>query len=62
MLGIVLETAWAHHPGAAAAGTTDWLDLLTLAGGALAIWGMLRLIDRWGTSRTPRRHLRRRKP
>lgn len=56
-----IERAWAHHPGAVAAGTTDWVDLLTLALGALAIWGMLRLIDRWGGSRMPRRSNGRRK-
>lgn len=53
---IRIERVWAHHPaGAVATGSTDWVDLLTLALGALAIWGMLRLIDRWGGSRAPRR-------
>lgn len=58
-----IERAWAHHPaGAAATGSTGWVDLLTLALVALAIWGMLRLIDRWGGSRVPRRSNSRRRP
>ena len=61
MWGLGIERAWAHHPGVAVAGGTDWVDLLTLALGALAIWGMLRLIDRWRPSRTARRSQDRRK-
>ena len=61
MWGLGIERAWAHHPGAVAAGGTDWVDLLTLALGALAIWGMLRLIDRLGPSRAARRSHGRRK-
>ena len=62
MWGLGIERAWAHHPGVAAPGTTIWVDILTLALGALAIWGMLRLIDRWGASRAPRRHPGKRTP
>jgi hypothetical protein len=56
-----IERAWAHHPGVTAAGGTDWVDLLTLALGALALWGMLRLIDRWRPSRAPRQSQGKRK-